>query len=231
MTDKKIHNQDLGAKVELRKKMMENYQPGDTIFVPYCGFGELMDEVKYPPEVVIGIDDDRDAVDACREKWPDAKIILSDIKKFNWSEIQNPIGVADIDPYGSPWLVLENMLKKAPTRDKIRVCATDGSTQQMRRSLRPYNFQTHKFEHKSSLSALEQYQNYPQHIIKWLEGMGCAAKIIDQKMKNIMFYFLIEIEVPADIREVESVAAGVGGGGMTMEEFDNFKFETDPFFQ
>lgn len=61
--------------------------------------------------------------------------------------------------------------------------------------------------------------------------MGCAAKIIDQKMKNIMFYFLIEIEVPADIREVESVAAGVGGGGMTMEEFDNFKFETDPFFQ
>lgn len=174
-TGEKTHNKDLPVKLALRRE----FPAAGAIWLPYCGFGEIMEAMEWDPARVYACDIDADAIAHWNATWPAAHAVVADAAKFRF-----PAGVeftcADIDPYSVPYKALAHFLSKARLAPSVVVALTDGANRVRTRAGTPYNFKTHRFEQRASVSGRAQYDDLPGAITEWLASIGWTATRCEQ---------------------------------------------------
>ena len=124
--------------------------------------------LKYPSDLITGCDVDEDAVAFWNEEWPRADVQVSAADEVtDWGD-GPPIGFADIDPYGAPYLAVDNLLRNAPLAEKVAIVLTDGSNSTRIRAKKPFDFENLKWGRMASIRSKAQKVNLLTEIVKWV---------------------------------------------------------------
>ena len=174
------HSSDLSGKAAMRKAALKEAGTDGWLYVPFCGFGECTDAVGYPLDKVTACDIDRDAAADWQIRRPAATVEVSDVSVFSSWPSHGQIVYADLDAYGSPWLALQHLMTAGPVADVVQVVLTDGSDEKRARAKAPYNFATHKFEQRASVTAKRQRNNLADEVIQWLTTIGWDAEMREE---------------------------------------------------
>lgn len=120
----KTNNAKTTVKADLRNELLDKIKQPKVLEV-FCGAGEMYHQVWHKAEKYTGIDkvkyfDKRHTICGDARK---ALRLIDDLAEFN---------IFDIDAYGSPYEVLDDILKLADIQKPVGFCITDGIDMDLR---------------------------------------------------------------------------------------------------
>ena len=182
---------DWFAKIRVRESLAEKLPlgPGEKVFVPFCGKGEIYGPVHkhWPPDSVFAVDRDLSMVNAFKEKWPDAEVQEGIAERVEFGD-RGPFRVADFDTDTYPMEAFMHFMESAKkAKGKIGIVTSTGSLRHLLVRGQVFNFDRMKpgrFDKESTKKQVAEWGSVLAGWMRGLEGIESVEVVDSHQAKN-----------------------------------------------
>jgi hypothetical protein len=123
-------HQKFHRKIKLRELMLRDWSNWSNSYVPFCGEGDIANELYSEYSKVFGVDIDDEKLSTAKSRMPDSVFVNHDANKFpmNWTET---FSLGDFDAYSNPYQSFVSFWKNANKSFPILCFFTDSKVQCM----------------------------------------------------------------------------------------------------
>jgi len=115
---------EIHRKINLRKRLLGEAAPQGTVYLPFCGDGDLAQSLYYDRQLYAA-DLDPERIKTFLSRFPNSTAVAADCNQWPFPELATEFSVGDFDAYADPWPAFKAFWANAKKTFPFVVFVTD----------------------------------------------------------------------------------------------------------